>query len=641
MESAQEQIDRYIQTHSHELGTAIHDLWTARDEELWQREPYYYLRLGETADRLGQAMFAHDVYREGLDKFPDNLRIKQLYSLSLIKCGFLFEARDILSELASQGHDDEETLGILGRVYKEMWLMSDDLGHLRRSRHLYLKAFTLNRGYYSGINAASLSLILGEEKTANKLARMVIKICLQQLSQSKNVDYWTIATLGEAYTLLAREEPASLYFQQARALIGNRYSEMASTRRQLKILTLFSDVAADMLEIMTLPPVAAFTGHMIDAPGRRTSRFPASIESDIMKQISAVIGEREVSIGYSSAAAGSDILFLECLQNRGGETNIVLPFDRQEFITHSVRQAGDAWVDRHKRTLNAATQVWQTTRGDYSGDDLLFTYANRIIMGQAILRSRQLETEPLLIAVWDGKQNGRPGGTAEFVELWSANRFPTRIIDPTAFIPSQEPAQVIPNKTQATEKPVQRPKTIKRETVSILYSDLVGFSKLGENQIPHFIQGFLGTLAGRLRHSAYQPDFKNLWGDAMLFVFKDHVVAAEYALELRDLVRDTDWDSLNLPHDLNIRIGLHVGPVFTGKEPLLKRWNLFGSHVNQAARIEPITSPGNVYASDAFAALLTADLKNRLDCRYVGEIVLPKEFGSYPIYHIKRKTEIE
>ena len=148
-------------------------------------------------------------------------------------------------------------------------------------------------------------------------------------------------------------------------------------------------------------------------------------------------------------------------------------------------------------------------------------------------------------------------------------------------------------------------------------------------------------LSAKLRRSSYQPEFKNLWGDALLFVFRNHLAAAEYALELRDLVRETDWVSLNLPHDLNIRIGLHVGPVYTGKEPLLGRWNLFGSHVNQAARIEPITSPGNVYASDAFAALLSADLNNRLDCRYVGEIVLPKKFGSYPIYHIKRKTEIE
>ena len=72
----------------------------------------------------------------------------------------------------------------------------------------------------------------------------------------------------------------------------------------------------------------------------------------------------------------------------------------------------------------------------------------------------------------------------------------------------------------------------------------------------------------------------------------------------------------------------------------MDRLNVFGFHVNQAARIEPITSPGNVYASESFAALLLIDPRNRLDCRYVGDIVLPKNFGTYRIYHIKRRTEV-
>ena len=90
-----------------------------------------------------------------------------------------------------------------------------------------------------------------------------------------------------------------------------------------------------------------------------------------------------------------------------------------------------------------------------------------------------------------------------------------------------------------------------------------------------------------------------------------------------------------------MRIGLHAGPVFYGREPVLDRVNFFGSHVNQAARIEPITSPGNVYASEQFAALLMAEGADHLECRYVGIIVLPKQFGSHPIYHVKRRTEIE
>ena len=46
------------------------------------------------------------------------------------------------------------------------------------------------------------------------------------------------------------------------------------------------------------------------------------------------------------------------------------------------------------------------------------------------------------------------------------------------------------------------------------------------------------------------------------------------------------------------------------------------------------------FSSALLASLLLADARNTFDCRYVGVVVLPKQFGSYPIYHIKRKTEV-
>ena len=75
-------------------------------------------------------------------------------------------------------------------------------------------------------------------------------------------------------------------------------------------------------------------------------------------------------------------------------------------------------------------------------------------------------------------------------------------------------------------------------------------------------------------------------------------------MAMRDMVRTTDWARWNLPKELSVRIGLHAGPVYCVREPLLDRVNFFGFHVNQAARIEPITSPGNVYASESFASLM-------------------------------------
>jgi hypothetical protein len=69
-------------------------------------------------------------------------------------------------------------------------------------------------------------------------------------------------------------------------------------------------------------------------------------------------------------------------------------------------------------------------------------------------------------------------------------------------------------------------------------------------------------------------------------------------------------------------------------DPVTRRPNCIGTHVSHAARIEPITPPGEVYASQAFAALAEAQQITEFRCRYVGHRRFPKGFGYYPTYHV-------
>src|SRR5271157_484937 len=180
-EQGKERFEEYLKQKQGQLGSAIHEMWQSRDESVWAKDPYFFIRLGELADTIGQSMFAYDVLKEGLRFFPEHLRMTQVFSRSLINCGFLLTARDLLTDLMNKGNFDEETLGILGRVHKEMWLIegggAPDHPHLARSRELYIGAFRRSRGVYSGINAASLSLIIGDRTASERLARQVIRTC--------------------------------------------------------------------------------------------------------------------------------------------------------------------------------------------------------------------------------------------------------------------------------------------------------------------------------------------------------------------------------------------------------------------------------------------------------------------------------
>ena len=79
---------------------------------------------------------------------------------------------------------------------------------------------------------------------------------------------------------------------------------------------------------------------------------------------------------------------------------------------------------------------------------------------------------------------------------------------------------------------------------------------------------------------------------------------------------------------------MHAGPAYEKLDPILKL-NFFGSHVNQAARIEPIVLPGSVFVSETVAAMLSFG-HNDFDFEYVGHLELAKKFGSYPIYILQR-----
>ena len=82
------------------------------------------------------------------------------------------------------------------------------------------------------------------------------------------------------------------------------------------------------------------------------------------------------------------------------------------------------------------------------------------------------------------------------------------------------------------------------------------------------------------------------------------------------------------------RLPAAPGPAFCSFDPIIGRDNYFGSSVTRAARIEPITPPGSVYASEAFAATLAAS--GRQDCalEYVGEVSLAKGYGESRVYRL-------
>ncbi len=634
--------------------------WEGRDRAEWRRFPRVYRLLAEHLLRMGEPLVAYAVSSEALDatrRLPladdDVVRLRQIQGLALARAGSAEAAQAILIALVEEGHADEETLGILARTYKDLAFRSPDPG--RRASYLalafkeYLAAYQRTQGFWVGINAATIAVLRGERETAASLAGDVAQTCLHEVggiertraSSSSQVDtdqlYWALATVGEAALIMGNENAACDHYRKAVEVAGDGYGLIASTRRNARLLTGALGVGWAAIDAsLPLPRVMVFAGHMIDRPTRPAPRFPARLEEVIRDEILARLRPMGRVIGFGSAACGADILFLEAVLEQGGDAHVVLPYDRQQFTQDAVDiHPGGDWAQRFHRVLERATEVTTISPQKLPWGNLPYEHANKVLLGLAMLHARRCETTVTPMAVWDGNQGDGEGGTASAVQLWNGAGLRWEWIDLSSIVDpgtrgSREPANLQP--PPATD---QGREGFHPALKAVLFADVKGFSKLSEEQIPLFVDHLLGLVGELAVASPWVPVMKNSWGDGLYLVFDTVEQAGCFALELARRVTETDWVARGLPV-LGIRTALHAGPVYRCIDPVTQKENYTGTHVSRAARIEPITPVNQVYASQEFAAAAAADGVAAFLCEYVGVVATAKEYGRFPMYHVRR-----
>ena len=91
-------------------------------------------------------------------------------------------------------------------------------------------------------------------------------------------------------------------------------------------------------------------------------------------------------------------------------------------------------------------------------------------------------------------------------------------------------------------------------------------------------------------------------------------------------------------HKLDLRIGLHPGPVYRGWDPVCEQTTYYGAQVNKAARAEPVAPAGEVVVTEPLAAMLALTARDSFDCSYVGQVKFPKDYGEYRMYRLSRRA---
>ncbi len=628
--------------------------WVEQKFEAFHQEPEHFLKLGQYYLKQHEPLLAYDVFIHATNVVTeaDSMygSIQYYLALSLLESGNEIAAIERLDELLRLELDNSSDIeGALGRAYKQKGLSSSDLieatSDFKKAENIYQKAYKnarkqkrLHDSYYHGINLAFLMLCQGAQRDACELSQEVIQICEGLLEADS--PYWLYATIAEASLILEDEKKATTYYSEAAKRCVKDVRSRTSMAKQASVISGLLDVDFDELfPTFALPQVIVYTGHRIDANDRSSACFPAEKMPYVKSEIRHQLGAFSSAICIGSAANGADLLFAEAALENGFDLHIVLPYNRDVFRQESVKADDDIWFELYDTVLDKAKSLIELAEFSSYSQDTIYDFANRYITGMALSRAASTMSKVKGLAVFDGVESALVGGTYSALELWKQTNIDYEVISlevdgiytANEFPQGEEAIFALPVVTRQKNADVSY-----YNYLPMLFADVKGYSKLNEEQLVNFSSVFLAK-AGEIfnRHSVGILS-KRTQGDGLFVVFSSVETAIDFSTSLQAMILSVDWASYELPADLSIRIALDAGPCYSYQEPITQTREYCGHYVNRAARLEPVTPPSTIFASETFVAMAQCSKKQKQKFHYMGYVVLPKQHGTMRAFQIKQ-----
>lgn len=592
-------------------------------------------QLSAQCEKSGDYLGACDMAHLGLEKHPTSRDLQYHAVLNLSRIGANKRARQLWASYRLQpnidngaGEELEQNIAALGaRLDREEAYRSEPSekpAKLKKAADNYEAIYRRTASTFLGINAAVLYQLSGDTHRAKQIGALIAGECLRGNPRSQDDAYQLAADRAAASLLLDDLTNARAAIEDA-ASLSSSAAAVASTRKQLIQICNHKRLDAAIITPLRNRAVIHYTGHRIAAEGT-TGRFPAHAEARVAADIHNELARRDVGYGYGSLACGADTLIVEGLLEREAEVEIVLPFEADGFVKESVSTGGTRWLDRFANCLKRV-RLMHATEGEYGGAEV-FAYASRLAMGLATLRAQQLASEAIQLAVWDGLETSEIAGCFADIQAWQRQGLKTVTIC--------SDGNLVPDAPKTGQSGRSFSPLPARKVRAIMFGDFHGFSRLSDRQMLSFCAHVMQRVAAVLDGFEGEIAACNTWGDGLFVVFNELGAAARCAMQIQSTLAAFDLPSVGLPASLGLRLGLDAGAVFEVQDPILKSLSFTGTHINRTARLEPATPPGEVYVTEAFAALFTLIGDTEFICEYVGLMQAAKNYGRLRTYLLRR-----
>jgi len=169
--------------------------------------------------------------------------VQEQLGFALNRAGRGEEAEQVLLDLLDQHKPSSETLGILGRVYKDRWEKAakdgdsfEAEGLLDKAIDAYRRGFEADwRDAYPGVNAVTLMELKSEPDPERKRLIPVVEYAVERRIATGKPDYWDYATLLELAVLAGDEKRAKQNLGQSLARVRELW-EPETTARNLRLI---------------------------------------------------------------------------------------------------------------------------------------------------------------------------------------------------------------------------------------------------------------------------------------------------------------------------------------------------------------------------------------------------------------------
>ncbi|GAC1621593.1 MAG: adenylate/guanylate cyclase domain-containing protein [Nevskia sp.] len=552
----------------------------------------------------GNYLQAYDQASSGQARGLDGRSLDYLSLLALANAGSTELALKRFRQLGLTEQDvDEDWLALEGRLLKDLALTGgDDAPTLfLRSGEAYHAAFLRTGGYFTAINAATTLLLGGRSEQALLLAQDVLARVMKFQASNETDDYYLRVTEAEAALLLGDVRRCRNSLREADGLLRGNLNVRSRTATQLRLICRHFRIGEDLLNALTLAPVI-----YVQRPEQ--SGFDPGLTPELPATASFV---------FAGLTQPIELAVVEHFQARQARLHLVLPAQRVALLDHWHRHHGAGWAMRLSRCLDQADEI-SVAHGFLDDEDRWCSdYVSAMALGLSRLTAKRLGCQ------WQAVELAQAEGR-EFLRARLSGD-----------VNGSRHLQAFP-RTEAAAPAVAEGSEFGRRFIGTLFADFVGYSRLSDADMPLFQSLFLGSIAEMLRGWQDKILLQHTWGDAVHIVTVDAESAADIASDIHAIV-DRVRPSLGGPlAHLELRLAAHYAPVFHGVDPVEGTPTFFGSQLSFTARIEPVTPPGMIFVTEAFAARLALEVPERFVVEYAGAIDLAKRFGKYRLFSLLR-----